>query len=435
MQEEAINPGFKAAQGFVPDADQAAAIARGSDPSCKTLAVTGPAGTGKTTILRQIHDALLLKGFRPAVCAPTGKAAKRIQEATGIPAMTIHRLLEFTHPGETNPETGQPEGESRPRRTGENRLEFNAILCDEYAMVPWYLHRALMAAMPHNSVLRTFGDCNQLAPIEDDASMKDKPSPFQKMLNEFAGVWLNTIHRQGEGSGIAKNGFKILNGSTPMRHDDFWIKIEADPLQGMMNYVIEEKENGVSFAVMDNQIITPTARTTFGARALNQLLQSYYMDDNTGRPWMDVPRWSKEDKKLRMFEGDKVICTSNNYDLGVFNGETGVIKKIDSEFGLLLIDFGDKVVEFPPVMPFYKGPRMFHFDPRKTIDLAYCVTTHKSQGSEYKHVLYVMGPGSGRLRSRRNFYTGITRARTKCAVIADDRSFSYALWNTRDNFD
>lgn len=386
--------------------------------------------------MKMVREGLTSKGFTPVVCAPTGKAAKRIQEATGFTAMTIHRLLEFTHPGETD-DDGKPYGDSRPRRTRARPIEFDAVLCDEYAMVNQEIHQCLIEAMPPQSVLRVFGDSNQLAPIEDNPKFKDAPSAFIRLLNDFQGIRLETIHRQGEGSGIASNGWRILEGKTPIRHDDFFLRVTDDLTAELITRVRELQEKGIRFDVMENQIITPCARTSLGTRMLNQLLQTWYVDgpEMEPRDYLDVPRWSKKGEKIRMFVGDKVICTSNNYDLGVFNGETGIIRAMDDEFGVITIDFGDKLVEFPPVVPVFKpGGGMYHVDPRKNIDLAYAVTTHKAQGSEYGHVIYVMGAGSGRLRSRRNFYTGVTRARKTCSVLSDQKSLSFALWNTKDNF-
>lgn len=422
---------------WTPDEDQSRAIQQGSDPRVRTVGITGAAGTGKTTIMRQIYDALSAKGLNIVVCAPTGKAAKRIHEATGIPAQTIHRLLEFTHPGDINPDTGKPFVESYPRVDGLKRWldDIDAVLCDEYAMVSTTLHRCLMRAMHPHAVFRVFGDCNQLAPIEENIELRDEISPFQKILNEFNGIHLKTIHRQGEGSGIALNGWRIIQGNTPSRYPDFDIDLGSNPVDLLMNYVIKAKERGVMFSDMRNQIITPTARTSFGTRALNQKLQTFYMEDGEDRKSFNVPRWSKTGERCRMYVGDKVICMKNNYDLGIFNGETGKLIDIDTEYGEMVIDFGDKIVKVPPSQPFFLGTRMIHFDPRKNIDLAYAVTTHKSQGSEYEEVIYAMSRASGRLRSRKNFYTAVSRARKRVAVIADHESFKFALWNTKENFD
>lgn len=418
------------------DEKQRQAVERCVNPAHRTVAVTGPAGSGKTTIMKLAYQGLQEKGFSPVLCAPTGKAAKRIQEATGLPAMTIHRLLEFTHPGEID-ESGKAVGYSYPRRTRSRPIDYNAVLCDEYAMVPQEVHASLIEALPHHSILRVFGDANQLAPIEEDVRNYEKPSAFINLLNNFDGVRLETIHRQGEGSGIAANGWKILKGGMPMRHDDYYLRLTSDLMSGLFEKLQADREKDIHYNVMENQIITPRKTGTLGSNALNALLQSYYiLDPNKPEPKsILVPRWDpKGSQKLRMYEGDKVIYVANNYDLDLFNGETGILIKTDDEFGVLTVDFGDKIVEIPPVIAnFARGKEMKHIDPRKSLELAYCVTTHKAQGSEYQHIIYLMGYATGRLKSRRNYYTAVTRARKGCAVISDEKSHSYALWNTNDN--
>jgi exodeoxyribonuclease V alpha subunit len=383
-----------------------------------------------------IHQGLSEKGFDVAVAAPTGKAAKRITEATGLPAVTLHRLLAYTNPGELDA-NGKPCGSSFPRRNRASPLAYNAVLCDEYAMVNQEVHKALVEAMPARSILRVFGDANQLAPIEEEGT-KDGLSVFLKLLAQFNGIRLDTIHRQGEGSGIATNGKRILQGITPMRFDDFHMTVTPDIIAGLIGRVREMEKDRVFFNNFDNQIITPTYKTTLGSRALNQVLQSHFLDLDARMDqldFLDVPRWGEKTPPQRMFVGDKVICTKNNYDLDIFNGETGIITALDMEYGVMTIDFGDKTVEVPPTQPFFGfNGKMMHFDPRRNIDLAYCVTTHKAQGSEYKNVLYVFGHASGRLRSRRNFYTAVTRARHSCSIVADMDSIKYALWNQKEGF-
>lgn len=425
---------------MILDDIQRIAVDRCNDTTQRTVAVTGPAGSGKTTIMRLVYEQLQDKGYTPVICAPTGKAAKRITEATGIVAMTIHRLLEFTHPGEVDEKTGKVAGYSYPRRTKSHKLEQTAILCDEYAMVNKDIHSCLMDAMPSGALLRVFGDANQLAPIEQRQIDKETPSPFMNLLNTFDGIRLERIHRQAEGSGIAENGKRILVGRTPTKADDFGFKITSNIVEEMFRRVIEEQKNGVLYNSLDNQIITPISKGPLGTTELNKRLQDLYMSQLDEIPAsMDIPRW-QEGKKLRVYVGDKVICVANNYDLNIFNGESGFVEEVNEEFGTMTVNFGydigidaDKVIEIPPVMIQTKpNGDTIQYDPRKSFDLGYIVTTHKAQGSEYRNVLYILSPACWKLRSRRNFYTAVTRARKFCYVISDQKSWSYALWNTQE---
>ena len=158
------------------DAAQTEAISLCCDVTKRIVAVTGPAGTGKTSILRQGYVQLAYHGYRCVLAAPTGKAAKRIKEATGIPAMTIHRLLEYTHPGIPDPDTGKVADSSGPRRTRERPLDMDVIFIDEAAMIDMGLYRNLIDAMKSGSAVRFFGDANQLPPIEDEYTGTDRKS-------------------------------------------------------------------------------------------------------------------------------------------------------------------------------------------------------------------------------------------------------------------
>src|ERR1044072_3070171 len=194
-------------QELTHDPLQAEAIAEACNVDNGVVIIHGPAGSGKTTVLKKIYDTLSAHGYSVALCSPTGKAAKLIYEATGIEAFTIHRLLEFSHPGDPNPKTGKPDGYSMPRRTRENPLAYDVVLADEYEMVSDDLHRALFAALPNQGVVRLFGDPNQLSPIEENESLKGQPSNFLKMIrnDKFKSIELKTVFRQGQDSGILLN--------------------------------------------------------------------------------------------------------------------------------------------------------------------------------------------------------------------------------------
>ena len=403
---------------------------RAIDKCCKTgngnrvVAVTGEAGTGKTTIIQEVYDRVS-PYYETVLCAPTGKAAKRIQEVTGIPAMTIHRLLEYPHPGDVDPETGKTLLTTDPRRHAHNRLEYKVVLADEYAMVNTAVHRNLFNAIPDGGMVRVFGDANQLAPIEPAKSMRNKPSPFQVLLDKFDGIWLETLHRQGEGSSIVSNGRRILSGQMPKRTDEFQLKVTVRPVEAVIDHVMDSKEFGdIDYTSLDNQIISPNKVGWVGTEALSSSIQALLHDASEGYFEVERHSWAT-DRSLPIYVGDKVIFTTNNYGLGVFNGESGLVYILDEEG--IHIDFGDRIVIIPPYQEVETKRGTSHINPQKDIDLAYVVTTHKCQGSEYQNVLYVLNKSRSFIQCRRNFYTAISRARKGVLVVSDQESLSYSI--------
>lgn len=432
------------------DTEQKAAVDLCCDTKQRIVGITGQAGTGKTTILRVVYDALTYAGYRVALCAPTGKAAKRIQEATGIPARTAHALLEFNHPGERDPKTGKTLYESKPKRTPYNPLEYDVVLADEYSMATPDLHRYMIDALPPKGCLRAFGDMNQLPPIVKGKELFEPP--FKIVLEKFAGVVLKTNHRQDEGSGIARAGARILLGQMPPRADDFRMEITDSPVDVIL------KHANAKYAGLTHQIIVPGNKGWIGTLKLNGLLQTKFHPHADYTP---LPRhkWSKE-KDLQVAVGDKVIMTTNHYDLrqeeerfyleddfdqfgepckvkhfikpdadqAIFNGEMGLITAI-SDAGEISIDLGDRVVTVPPELPWRTPDGMIAFlDPRMDIELGYAVTTHKAQGSEYEEVIYAMTRFAMYNLCRSNFYTGIMRARKCVTVVTDQKSLSISLY-------
>jgi exodeoxyribonuclease V alpha subunit len=192
------------------DAEQQAAVAACVDTSKRLVSVTGEAGTGKTTIIKQACDHMAALDVSFAIAAPTGKAARRIREATGYPATTIHKLLEFNRP-DMDEETGEATSVSGPNRTRSNPLDQYVVIVDEYAMVSTALHRDLVAAIPSAGCLRTFGDVRQLPPIENN-QLADPTSPFSKCLAMPNTFTLNNIYRQAEGNGIIEAARRITRG-------------------------------------------------------------------------------------------------------------------------------------------------------------------------------------------------------------------------------
>lgn len=409
---------------------QQQAIALCCDTKKLIVSVTGQAGTGKTTILKDVYNKFVEAGHAVALAAPTGKAAKRISEATGISAITLHRLLEFTHPGDPDEKTGKPIGLSVPRRTRENRLEYTAILVDEASMINQELYRDLVDAMPPGGIVRFFGDANQLPPIEERDDYKRMPSPFTKVLKDFPSVTLKNIYRQGEGSGVVKNGHRVLNGMVPQQFDDFKMIIGRPHLPNTVLDLV--KTSGVDFHSLDNQIITPTNKGWIGQVALNQAIQKQRWDNNFHNAHiMPRSKWDKTD--LLLFVGDKVIWKKNDYNLEIFNGETGIVKDMAND--CVSIDFGDRTVDVPPWIE-YTTPDggIKGYDPRVSIYLAYALTTHSCQGSEYQHVVYVMDRSAWGLLIRGNFYTALSRARRKAWVVSDQAALQRSVVNTQSRF-
>jgi exodeoxyribonuclease V alpha subunit len=411
---------------IVWDAKQREAIEACCDIKRRVVAVTGKAGTGKTRLLLAVYTALTAAGYRVVLCSTTGKAAKRIFEATGIEALTIHRLLEYSHPGEPDPKTGKPRFESFPKRDRSNPIEYDVVLADEYAMVNHETHRNLFDAIPAGGAIRVFGDINQLKPVEESKKLQTEPSPFQILLTKFSGIVLETIHRQDEGSGIITNADRILRRRAPTRFPDCDLKITDRPIDTIIEYVLDKLDNNIDFSKPENQIITQQKNSWIGTVKLNQQMQNIFRPESDG--WVHLPRhdWAK-DVNMRVRIGDKVIITKNNYDLKVYNGETGIVIEC-SEYGEVVIDLGDREAVIPPILPVINSyGKTVEIDPRKDVDLAYALTTHKVQGSEYNHIIYILNKSTSFMQGRSNFYTGLTRAKKHAMIITDQFSLAKSV--------
>ena len=416
---------------FEYDTDQLSAIDQCLDPSRRIVAVTGEAGTGKTTIMQDVYKLWRKRGKSVVLCAPTGKAAKRITEATGIEARTIHRLLEYPMPGEIDENTGKALVSSDPKKDRRNPIEFQVILVDEYAMVNSEVHRNLLDAMQNGGLIRIFGDANQLQPIEDyNKKRKNQLSPFLKMLNKFDGVWLTSIHRQAEDSNIISNGHRIIQGLIPKRTEDFVMKVTDEPVRAVEDFIMDNLTNKVDFGSINNQILSATKQGWIGTTALNAAIQGLLQPGGADYQELERHKWSDQEY-LRLFKNDKVIQTVNQYALKVFNGETGIVVGFDDAGGID-IDFGDKVVNIPMLLEMEGRQGTYYINPQKDLDLAYVITTHKAQGSEYDQICYVMNKTRSWQLNRKNFYTAISRARKKVTIITDQRGLSLSLYKSGD---
>lgn len=435
------------------DAIQQAAIALCTDGKRRLGAVSGPAGSGKTTIIRQVYDYYKNKGIRVALAAPTGKAARRIKEATGIDAKTIHKLLEYGKPGDRD-ENGKPIDPTFPQRHRKNPLDETIILVDEYAMVPYELHDNLLAALPSGGCVFAFGDVYQLPPIEK--VRHNGPTPFEKLLKRPGdSITLERVYRQGEGSSILEAANRIRRGWIPERGDDgdeFLVKFTSTPLKELSHIVMH---SGVDYKSIRNQIIIPQNKGRMGVTKANELLRNILNPNPVGELNLPRHKWA-EKEPVSIAIGDKVVCTENSYDIRdyferfsewtdeqkplfssfiptpenkqMLNGETGIVTQTYPD-GSFEIDFGDRIVEIPSVYTEYwvEKDRLIDVYPARNIQLAYALTTHKCQGSEFDNVVYVLNSSMTYMQTRPNFYTAITRARKGVTVLTDNKSYAQSI--------
>lgn len=417
-------------QDIVLDTEQQLALKLCMDVNNRIASVTGPAGTGKTTILENAYKAYVDAGYSVALAALAGKAARRITEVTGLPASTVHRLLEFSHPGEQDPVTGKYYYESTPKRNMKRRLDQDVIFIDEYTMINHQLHRDIIDALKNGALLRCFGDINQLPPIEENKETAKLPTPFKDILTRFPSVYLKKLHRQGEGSDIAVNAGRILYGMCPVRKPNFELVITNDPVNKIKELIVDNPE--VDFQSLKSQIITTQNRSWVGTTALNGMLQPIFHDTMAGAIPLPMDVFKGQEKKVPIFikQNDKVIWVKNDYNLNIFNGETGIIKQV-YEDGTIEIDFEDRIVPVPPIVKYTQFGKEKAYDPRKQLQLAYAITTHKSQGSEYDHVIYVLNKSVYMMLNRANFYTAVTRARKFVWLVTDTQSMQTAASTTR----
>ena len=406
--------------------------------SKRIVAVTGKAGTGKTMLLREVARRLEEAGYTVQSSAPTGKAAKRVNEATGLNAMTNHRLLGYGMPREIEVEDERTAKKKTikvstgPRFKFNQPLPYDTILCDEYAMVNQEINRNLIDALKAGARICMFGDVNQLKPIEEDRRLDEQPSAFQNALSKFGGITLDTIHRHDAGSGIARNGALILQGRMPRSSDDFTLRQTDQPVRAVQEFIELCSTQGHSYADTDHQIVTCMNKSWVGTQRLNLVIQAMFWDRT--QPFFELPRYKiagEEQAPIRVQVGSKVVYTANSYDLDgigttyAFNGEVGIVTEIGYNEGTIEIDFGDRTVVVPPlIIAVRENGAVVEQDPRRNIDLAYVLTTHKMQGSEVKHVCYVMNKSTIWGQSRRNFYTAVTRAREHCTVFCDPHSLA-----------
>ena len=391
----------------------------------KVSIITGGPGVGKTTVLNSILQIIGARGVHMQLCSPTGRAAKRLSESTGLPAKTIHRLLDF------DPRTGAF------KRDRSQPLQADLVVIDEASMVDIALMNQLLRAVPDRCGLLIVGDVDQLPSVGPGAVLADIIAS-----ERLPTVRLTEIFRQAASSQIIVNAHRINRGAMPqpapqpapqpppdppqareasgpygpvampIRSDFYLVRAETpEEIQDkLMRVVCERIPRAFKLdPVRDVQVLAPANRGSLGARALNQLLQQR-LNPGSGEGitrfgWTYAP-------------GDKVIQTVNNYDKDVFNGDIGRIAAVDAEQGLVLIDFDGREVEY----------ELHELD---EVALAYAVTVHKSQGSEYPAVVIPLSTQHYKGLSRNLLYTAVTRGKKLVVLIGQPKALAIAVKNVQ----
>ncbi len=367
--------------------------------------ITGGPGTGKTTIIKTIIDLYKKEGKKVVLCAPTGRAAKRMTEATGEEAKTLHRLLEI---GKFSDEKPNPDIEVTP-------IDGDVIIIDEVSMVDMFLMNYVLKAIYKGTKLILVGDIDQLPSVGPGSVLKDliesKRIPF---------TTLNKIFRQAAKSKIIVNSHKVNDGINFFEEIDE----EEDTLDDF-DFIPENNQRNVQEMVLDMydndmQIITPTKKGDLGTKTLNKLLQEKY------NPYEDY-KIEKKFGDVIFREGDKVMQTKNNYDMtwirgleigsGIFNGEMGQIVEIDNQEGKIKIKFDDDKIA------------IYETADLEQLEHSYAITVHKSQGSEFNQVVFPIMQVAPMLLTRNLLYTGMTRAKNRLVIIGSKNAVEYMINN------
>jgi len=378
----------------------------------RVMVLTGGPGTGKTTSVRGILEMFERLDLKTLLCAPTGRAAKRMGELAGRDdAMTIHRALGAGM---------DADGNLVFERDETNELKCDAIIVDETSMMDLQLMNALLSATPQGCRLVLVGDANQLPSV-------GAGNVFADIIKSgtVPTVELTEIFRQARESAIVRSAHSVNRGEVPNlgeKTSDMFFMRRAMPqavADTVADLIAERLPKNMGVPAMQIQVLTPSRKGEAGTAALNKSLQERLN-----------PRGAKRERELAgtLFrEGDRVMQIRNDYDIiyttkngatgaGVYNGDLGVITAIDLAAETITVDFDDKLVEYM-------------FEQALDLELAYAVTVHKSQGSEYRAVILALPPGMPRLATRAVLYTAITRARELLVVVGDDEVFVQMVGN------
>ena len=388
------------------------------------LVITGGPGTGKTTVIRNIIRFFESEDMEILLAAPTGRAAKRMTEATGCEARTIHRMLELN---------GVPEEESRAeqfQRNEQNPLEADAIIIDEMSMVDINLLYALLKAVTVGTRLILVGDVDQLPSVGPGNVLRDVIGS-----EAFAVVKLEKIFRQAAQSDIIVNAHKINAGEwidPEARSKDFLFIKRQDAnaiINASITLVRDKLPRYVGAPMYDIQVMTPMRKGALGVERLNTILQEF----------LNPPTPDKKEKELgasTFREGDKVMQIKNNYQMewevrsqrynvaldkgtGVFNGDMGVVRRIDLFGEQLTVEYDENRFV------------TYEFKQLDELELAYAITIHKSQGSEYPAVVIPLLSGPRMLMNRNLIYTAVTRARSCVCIVGSPQTFQEMVANER----
>ena len=380
------------------------------------LLVTGGPGTGKTTIVNGILSLYDQLGLTCVLAAPTGRAAKRMTEVTGRDASTIHRLLEAG----IDPHTGNLVFV----RDEENPLKADAVIVDEMSMVDVLLLDSLLRAVPDNARLILVGDPDQLPPVGPGF-------PFGDMLRSgmLPSVQLTEIFRQAQESLIIMNAHRVNKGELPelrdVKNDFFFLNAASEEAvaQTICGLCATRLPKNMGIPAEQIQVLSPTKKGAAGTVNLNRLLQAC----------LNPPAPTKKERQFGEFlfrEGDRVMQIRNNYDIlwkasdgssvgtGIFNGDVGIIRAIDPAMEQLTVEFDDRLVDYD-------------FTQLNELELAYAMTVHKSQGSEYRAVVLAAWGGSSYLLNRSILYTAITRARELLVITGRPETVATMTENVR----
>lgn len=376
--------------------------------------ITGGPGTGKTTNIKKIIEEYESAGLEVALAAPTGRAAKRMQEATGHEASTIHRLIGVTHDQNFDLEP----------------LEYDVVIIDEMSMVDAYLMKALLKCVNVGTKLVLVGDTNQLPSVGPGNVLKDIIAS-----NKFNTLRLTKIYRQAEQGDIILNAHKMIDGENidiSKKSNDFLFVKRSEPdqiISALLTLVKEKLPDYVDADIEDIQVMSPMKKGALGVERLNKILQEYLNPASSEKA-------EKEINGTIWREGDKVMQIKNNYKLeweirdergyaaqrgeGMYNGDIGIIREVNLFAEEISVEFDDERIA------------TYTFNEMDELEHAFCITIHKSQGSEYPAVVIPVHSGPRMLMTRNLIYTAVTRAQKCVTIVGVPERFVEMTRNTQE---